>query len=181
LRQRTEPPALALWFVIAVALYAIILAAAGTAGSNGRLAPAVVLPTAQLVLIFNQVGAIRAARSRTGGNTADRQDPAVAPRSGGDRPAVWPDRKLVVAAGTTPVRVVARAPGSRLVAGLESGQARTGPLPAEPLQRAHGRACDTTRSRHGLVPALPPRSLLSSLATAFLTGLELLPRPPAAR
>jgi len=37
------------------------------------------------------------------------------------------------------------------------------------------------RSRHGLVLALPRGFLLSSLATAFLTGLELLPRPSAAR
>jgi hypothetical protein len=59
--------ALVLWSGIAVAIYVIILATAGAAGPNGRLAPTVVLPVAQLVLIFNQMGAIRAARDRSGG------------------------------------------------------------------------------------------------------------------
>lgn len=58
--------AVALWSGIAVAIYAIILATARTADPHGRLTPTVILPAVQLVLIFNQLGAIRAARSRSG-------------------------------------------------------------------------------------------------------------------
>jgi hypothetical protein len=62
---------LALWSGGAVVVYVAILVIVGMAGwSNGRLSPAVTLPVAQLVLIFNQMGAVRAARS--GGGTARR-------------------------------------------------------------------------------------------------------------
>jgi hypothetical protein len=64
---------LALWSGGAVVVYVAILVIVGMAGwSNGRLSPAVTLPVAQLVLIFNQMGAVRAARSRSGGGTARR-------------------------------------------------------------------------------------------------------------
>jgi hypothetical protein len=65
--------ALALWSGSGVVVYAAILVIVGTAGwSNGRFTSAVILPVAQLVLIFNQVGAVRAARSRSAGGTARR-------------------------------------------------------------------------------------------------------------
>ena len=65
--------ALALWSGSAMVVYLAILAIVGAAGwSNGRLSPAVILPGAQLVLIFNQMGAVRAARSRSGGGMARR-------------------------------------------------------------------------------------------------------------
>jgi hypothetical protein len=60
--------ALTLWSGSAVVVYVAILVVVGMAGwSNGRLTPAVTLPVVQLVLIFNQMGAVRAARSRGGG------------------------------------------------------------------------------------------------------------------
>jgi len=65
--------ALALWSGSAVVVYVAILVIVGMAGwSNGRLTPAVTLPVALLVLILNQMGAVRAARSRSGDGTARR-------------------------------------------------------------------------------------------------------------
>lgn len=65
--------ALALWSGGAVVVYVAILVVVGMAGwSNGRFTPAVTLPVVQLVLIFNHMGAVRAARSRSGDGTARR-------------------------------------------------------------------------------------------------------------
>jgi hypothetical protein len=64
--------ALALWSGSVVVIYVAILAMVVAAGWNGRIWPALTLPVAQLVLIFNQMGAVRAARSRSGGGTARR-------------------------------------------------------------------------------------------------------------
>lgn len=62
--------ALALWSGGAVVVYAAILLVVWAPGSHVGLTPAVALPATQLVLIFNQMGAVRAARSRSGGGTA---------------------------------------------------------------------------------------------------------------
>jgi hypothetical protein len=67
---RPKRVALALWSGSAVVVYVAILAIVVAAGWNGRLGPALILPLAQLVLIFNQMGAVRAARRRSGGVTA---------------------------------------------------------------------------------------------------------------
>jgi hypothetical protein len=65
--------ALALWSGSALVVYAAILVVVGMAGwSNGSFTPAVILPVAQLVLIFDHMGAVRAARGRSGGSTARR-------------------------------------------------------------------------------------------------------------
>jgi hypothetical protein len=64
--------ALSLWSGSALVVYVGILAIVVAAGPNGRLGPAEILPVAQLVLIFNQMGAVRAARSRSGDGTARR-------------------------------------------------------------------------------------------------------------
>ncbi len=58
--------AVALWAGVAVLLYVLILVTAAAAGAHGTLAAAVILPVAQLIVIANQLGAIRAARARTG-------------------------------------------------------------------------------------------------------------------
>ena len=65
--------ALAVWSLSAVVVYAAILVIVGMAGwSNRGFTSAVILPAAQLVQIFNQTGAVRAARSRSVGGTARR-------------------------------------------------------------------------------------------------------------
>ncbi len=64
--------ALGLWAGSAVVVYLAILAIVVAAGWNGRLWPALILPLAELVLVFNEMGAVRAARSRIGAGSASR-------------------------------------------------------------------------------------------------------------
>ncbi|MGH3245989.1 MAG: hypothetical protein ACRDOI_07225 [Trebonia sp.] len=65
--------ALTLWSGSAVVVYAAILVIVGMSGwSNRGFTPAVTLPVVQVVLILNYMGAVRAARSGSGGGTARR-------------------------------------------------------------------------------------------------------------
>ena len=57
---------LVLWSLSAVLFYVAILALVLASAPNARLVPAVGLPVAQLVLIYGQMAAVRAARSGSG-------------------------------------------------------------------------------------------------------------------
>jgi hypothetical protein len=63
---RPKRTALALWSGSAVVIYAVDLAAAAEASSAKGFTPVLILPVVLLVLIVNQMGAIRAARHKGG-------------------------------------------------------------------------------------------------------------------